>query len=316
VYEGKKIAVAIPAHNEEKQIGKVLSTLPDFVDYAVVVDDASPDKTSETARSFAGKTSYVLDVRRRDKTGGVGAAIVDGYRAALENEADVVAVMAGDAQMDPDELHLIVSPVARGECDYTKGNRLLSGKAWETIPRYRYLGNAVLTLWTKIASGYWHVTDSQSGYTAISRAALEAIDLGRLYPRYGFPNDLLVHLNVYHFAVKDVAIEPVYDVGEKSGIRLWKVIPTMSLLLMRRFFWRLFQKYVIRDFHPLVFFYGGGSTLFVAGFLLGLVEAYQKIFHGQIAIATVVLVALLMISGMQLVLFAMWFDMEYNKDLK
>lgn len=314
--EGKKVAVAVPAHNEETQIGKVLTTLPDIVDHVVVVDDASTDRTAEIAESHGDKVPGTLEVRRRERTGGVGAAIIDGYRAALAAGADVVAVMAGDAQMDPDELEVIVGPVVRGDCDYAKGNRLLSGRAWRTIPRYRYLGNAMLTLLTKIASGYWHVTDSQSGYTAISRKALEAIELDRLYPRYGFPNDLLVHLNVYHFGVKDVPIEPLYGVGEKSGIRLWRVVPTLSFLLFRRFFWRMVQKYVIRDFHPLVFFYGGGSVLLLAGLALGLVETYQKLVHGKIAIATVVLVALLLTSGLQLVLFAMWFDMEYNKELK
>jgi len=316
LYRDKKIAIVVPAHREETQIGKVLSTLPAFVDYVAVVDDASPDRTYETAAGYKELVSYELEVERRRTTGGVGAAIVDGYKAALKAGADVVAVMAGDAQMDPNELESVIGPVVEGECDYTKGNRLLSGKAWQTIPKYRYLGNACLTLFTKIASGYWHITDSQSGYTAISRKALETIDLGRLYPRYGFPNDILVQLNVFHFGVRDVPIEPVYGVGEKSGIKLWKVIPTLSLLLFRRFSWRMFQKYVIRDFHPLVFFYAGGSTFFTAGFVLGSIETYQKIVHGRIAIPSVVLAALLLTSGLQLILFAMWFDMEYNKELK
>ncbi len=316
MYQGKKIAVAVPAHNEQTQIGKVLATMPAFVDYVVVVDDASGDTTYETALRHQQDVEYQLEVLHRESTGGVGAAIVDGYRAAIDAGADVVAVMAGDAQMDPDELESIVAPVAEGECEYTKGNRLLSGQAWQTIPKYRYLGNACLTLFTKVASGYWHVTDSQSGYTAISRKALETIDLDRLYPRYGFPNDLLVQLNVFHFGVKDVPIEPLYGVGEKSGIRLWKVIPTLSFLLFKRFSWRMFQKYVIRDFHPLVFFYAGGSAFFTVGFILGVVEAYQKIVHDVIAVPTVVLAALLLTSGLQLILFAMWFDMEYNKELK
>ncbi len=139
--------------------------------------------------------------------------------------------MAADNQMDPADLQSIVEPVARGEAEYAKANRLFTGRAWELIPRHRYLGNAALSFLTKIASGYWHVADSQSGYTAISREALEELDLERIYPRYGFPNDMLVHLNVYGARVRDVPSRPVYGVGEESGIKLRKVIPTMSWML-------------------------------------------------------------------------------------
>ena len=162
--------------------------------------------------------------------------------------------MAGDAQMDPTDLGRVVAPVARGEADYVKGNRLFRGESWQMIPHYRYLGNAVLSLLTKIASGYWHIADSQSGYTAIARIALERLDLDHIYTRYGMPNDLLVKLNVGNFRVRDVSVRPVYHVGETSGIRLRKVIPTIAWLLLRGFCWRLKEKYILRDFHPLVFF--------------------------------------------------------------
>ena len=190
-----------------------------------------------------------------EQNGGVGAAIVTGYQDAIAERIDVTAVMAADNQMDPDDLRTLVEPVARGEVDYAKANRLFTGQAWELIPRYRYLGNAVLSLLTKIASGYWHVADSQSGYTAISLRYLELLDLDRIYRRYGFPNDMLVHLNVWNARVRDFPSRPIYGVGERSGIRLRKVVPTISWLLVKGFFWRMRTKYVIRDFHPLVFFY-------------------------------------------------------------
>ena len=98
------------------------------------------------------------------------------------------------------------------------------------IPRHRYLGNAVLSLLTKVASGYWHVADSQSGYTAVNLDTLEKLDLERIYPRYGFPNDMLVHLNIVNARVRDFPSRPVYGVGERSGIRLWKVVPSISWL--------------------------------------------------------------------------------------
>jgi hypothetical protein len=218
--------------------------------------------------------------------------------------------------MDPSELHSLVEPVARSEVDYAKANRLVSGEAWKVIPRTRYLGNAVLSLLTKIASGYWHVADSQAGYTALSLSALQRLDLGALYPRYGFPNDMLVHLNVQNARVRDVPSRPIYDVGQQSGIKLRSVVPRISWLLFKGFWWRMGQKYVIRDFHPLVFFYVFGLLMLAAGLLLGLVELVLRIAGNVITPATIVLVAVLVIAGLQMTLFAMWFDMEANKDLR
>ena len=209
-----------------------------------------------------------------------------------------------------------MAPVARGEVEYAKANRLVSGEAWTVIPRTRYLGNAILSLLTKIASGYWHVADSQAGYTALSLDALRRLDLDRLYPRYGFPNDMLVHLNVQNARVRDVPSRPIYDVGERSGIRLRSVIPRISWLLFKGFWWRMGQKYVIRDFHPLVFFYAFGALMLGIGLLLGLLELILRIAGNAITPATIVLVAVLVIAGLQMTLFAMWFDMEANKDLR
>jgi hypothetical protein len=229
---------------------------------------------------------------------------------------DVTCVMAADNQMDPDELASLVGPVARGEVEYAKANRLVSGEAWTLIPRSRYLGNAVLSLLTKIASGYWHVADSQAGYTAVSITALRRLELDRLYRRYGFPNDMLVHLNVQNARVRDVPSRPIYGVGERSGIRIRRVAPRIAWLLFKGFWWRMLQKYVIRDFHPLVFFYFLGFLMSAVGLVLGIYETVLRLAGNPIPPATIVLVALLLISGSQFTLFAMWFDMESNKDLR
>jgi hypothetical protein len=218
--------------------------------------------------------------------------------------------------MDPDDLETLVRAVATGETDYAKANRLFTGQAWQLIPRTRYLGNAALSFLTKIASGYWHVADSQSGYTAVDLESLKLLDLDRIYRRYGFPNDLLVHLNVFNRRVRDYPSRPIYGVGERSGIKLRSVVPKISWLLLKGFFWRMGQKYVIRDFHPLILFYMLGMFLFFAGTALGVLETVMRFMGNQIPAATIVLVALLVISGLQLLLFAMWFDMESNKDLR
>ena len=311
--EGKRVAVVVPAHDEERLIGTTLGGIPAFVDRIVVVDDGSNDATAEHARAFGDPRVEVV-VHERNR--GVGAAIVTGYKRALEDGDDVVCVMAADNQMEPSDLTTLVLPVARGDLDYAKANRLVTGQAWEQIPHLRYLGNAVLSLLTKIASGYWHVADSQSGYTAIGRTMLEQLDLDRVYPGYGFPNDLLVHLNVWNARVRDFPSRPVYGVGERSGMRYHRVVPRISWLLLKGFFWRLREKYVIRDFHPLVFFYALGLLFTLAGLVLGGIELGYRIAGNAVSVGTVVLVALLLVSGSQFTLFAMWFDMESNKDLR
>ncbi|HET9674269.1 MAG TPA: glycosyltransferase family 2 protein [Gaiellaceae bacterium] len=310
--EGKSVAVVIPAYNEEKLIGATVAGIPDFVDRVFVVDDCSGDGTALTVEAIDDER---VELIRHDRNQGVGAAIVTGYKRARDEGVDVTAVMAADNQMDPDDLATLVAPVARGDVDYAKANRLFTGQAWELIPRYRYLGNAVLSLLTKIASGYWHVADSQTGYTAISTRYLELLDLDRIYQRYGFPNDMLVHLNVWNARVRDFPSRPIYNVGERSGIRLRKVVPRISWLLVKGFFWRMREKYVIRDFHPLVFFYFLGFLFTAIGLVLGFVEAILRLKGNAITTPTIVLVALLLISGSQFTLFAMWFDMESNKDL-
>jgi glycosyltransferase involved in cell wall biosynthesis len=311
--EGKRVAVVVPAFDEERLISTTLEGIPEFVDRVIVVDDASRDGTAASAGSTGDQR---VEVITHEQNRGVGAAIVTGYKRALEDGADVTCVMAGDNQMDPDDLEAIAGPVARGEVEYAKANRLFTGRAWDLIPRNRYLGNAVLSLLTKIASGYWHVADSQSGYTALSRRALEFLDLDRIYPRYGFPNDMLVHLNVISARVRDVPSRPVYGVGETSGIRLSRVIPAISWLLTKAFFWRMREKYVIRDFHPLVFFYFFGILFSLIGLVLGVTVTVLRIAGNELSVGTVVLVALLLIAGLLFTLFAMLFDMESNRELR
>jgi glycosyltransferase involved in cell wall biosynthesis len=309
--DGKTVAVVVPAYDEEKLLPETLAGIPDFVDRVYVVDDASKDGTAEVAGS-----DERVRLIRHEKNRGVGAAIVTGYQQAIADRMDVTCVMAADNQMAPEDLERIARPVVDGESDYAKANRLVSGEAWQLIPHARYLGNAMLSLLTKIASGYWHVADSQSGFTAVSLETLERLDLDRVYPRYGFPNDMLVHLNVIEARVRDVPSRPVYNVGEQSGIRYSRVIPAISWLLLKAFFWRLWEKYVIRDFHPLVFFYVFGIAMFVAGLGLGIAEVVLRTLGNPIPPATVVLVALLLLFGSQFTLFAMWFDLERNKELR
>src|SRR6478735_9267812 len=292
--DGKTVAVVVPAFDEEHLIGTTIASMPELVDRVIVVDDSSRDGTAAAAGASGDPR---VEVITHEQNLGVGAAILTGYRRALEHGVDVTCVMAGDNQMDPADLEAIAGPVARGEVDYAKANRLFTSRAWELIPRNRYLGNAVLSLLTKIASGYWHVADSQAGYTAVGKSTLELLDLDRIYTSYGFPNDMLVHLNVWNARVRDFPSRPIYGVGERSGIKIRRVVPRISWLLLKGFFWRLREKYVIRDFHPLVFFYFLGLLMTFVGLALGVFETVGRVAGHPITPATIVLVALLLISG-------------------
>lgn len=313
MYRDQRIGVIVPAYNEERQIDLVLGTMPEFVDSIIVVDDCSTDATMARSEAWRPRLRDRLTVTQNPRNIGVGGAITTGLRKALEQDLDVAVVMAGDGQMDPADLPAILEPLVSGKADFSKANRLFSGQAWQKTPRVRYLGNAFLSLLTKIASGYWQVADSQAGYTAISKRALASLELDKLHPRYAYENSILIQLNIRNWRVQDVALEPRYGIGEKSSMRILKVIPDISWLLVRGFLDRMFEKYVIRDFHPLVFFYFIGAVLLVFGFALGVVEIVLRVTSDQVSAASVVLVALLMISGLQLLLFGMWFDMEYNR---
>jgi len=237
--------------------------------------------------------------------------------------------MAGDGQMHPDDLPALLSAVATGEVDYSKGNRLLLGNAWRQMPWTRLIGGAVLSFLTKIASGYWHVSDSQNGYTAISRQAAAQLLQDGFYPRFGMPNDILVLLNIHNFAVRDIPMRPVYNIGERSKLRVPAVILPICWLLMRRFFYRLWQKYIVRDTHPLVLFYLLGMFLLPLGMLYGAAILCSRII-GPTLLRTsafdflrpictdsgIVLDALLILTGLQFILFAMWFDMQHNARLR
>lgn len=315
MYREKQIGVVVPAFNEETLIRHTVETMPDFVDKIIVVDDCSTDKTSEVVQQLANSNPRIVFLKHKTNKG-VGSAISSGYIWCRDNGIDISVVMAGDGQMDPDDLPNLLDPVVEDRTDYSKGNRLVTGEAWKKIPHARYLGNSVLTFMTKIASGYWHVTDSQTGYTALNKKAMHLLPLEEIYPRYGMPNDFLVTLNIYNMRVMDIPVKPVYHVGEKSGIKIKNVLFSLTFLLLRLYVRRMVQKYIIRDFHPLILFYLFGFLMMVmdGAFLVRLfVRWYEMGFVPQ---TTAIAVLFCSVIGIQCILFAMLFDMEANKELK
>ena len=249
------------------------------------------------------------------KNAGVGATIASGYKWTRDHHIDCTAVMAGDGQMDPDELESICMPVVKGNADYAKGNRLIHRSALLVVPKIRYLGNSILTIFTKFASGYWHVSDTQTGYTAISLDALNAIRIHHIYKSYGMPNDMLVKLNIAMCSITEIPIKPVYNVGEKSKMKILRVIPKVSILLVKSFLKRLWLKYFFRNFHPLFLLFHFGLLLIIGSIPYGYRIISREISGGRIAEATLLAFFFLFISGFQAILFAFWMDIQDNERL-
>ena len=237
MYGGKKIGVVVPAYNEELHIAAVLEGMPDFVDRVYVVDDSSTDRTADIVRAFA-----VHDVRvcplSHPVNRGVGAAIVTGYRWCLQDDIDIAAVMAGDNQMDGVELPRLLDPIADGRADYAKGDRTSRREDLVGMSRWRRLGNWLLRWLTRIAVGNVRLMDPQNGYTAASRELLAVLPLARLYPRYGYCNQLLCWISTRGKRVVEVTMPSRY-LGEVSKIRYGVYIPKVSWLLLRLFLLRI-----------------------------------------------------------------------------
>ena len=223
-----RVSVVIPAFNEAGKIAATVASVPNLVDHVVVVDDASTDETSERV-----DTDDRVELLRHGTNRGVGAAIATGYRRALEKDCDVAVVMAGDGQMDPDDLPALLAPIATGDADYVKGNRFKHPDIWSAMPKSRIVGNVLLSAATRVTSGYSHVFDSQCGYTAIHRRALAAIDLDVLWSRYGYPNDLLSRLYVAGVRVVDVPVRPIYGDHWRSGINIGTALHPIPWVLLR-----------------------------------------------------------------------------------
>lgn len=228
--EAKRVAVVIPAYREGRLIERTLSSVPAFVDAIYVVDDGSPDDTMEAALRVCDVRVRVL---RHARNKGVGAAIVTGYRAALAEQADAVAVMAGDAQMAPSDLSSVLGPVVAGRAEYVKGNRFRSPER-HRMPWLRRAAGKVLSLATRLASGL-DVDDCQCGYTAMSRAGLTSLPLDELWHGFGYPNDLLLLAAEHGLRVSEVTVRPVYA-DEQSGVRPWHALLILGLIARR--LWR------------------------------------------------------------------------------
>jgi glycosyltransferase involved in cell wall biosynthesis len=307
VYKDRRITAVIPAHDEARHILNVVQTMPQFVDHMILVDDCSGDGTSQVALACGDPRLTVLTTPDNQ---GVGGATILGYQTAIELKSDIVVKMDGDGQMAPEYLSLLLDTIVEQNFDYAKGNRFLAGESLAFMPRHRLIGNILLTFMTKLASGYWHIFDPQNGYTAIKADALRLLNLDTIHKRFFFENDMLIHLNFFGLRVKDVAIPARYG-EEKSDLNPFKVGVTFPLLLLRRFFYRIYQRYVLRDFAAIALFLFLGLILFGWGALFGTYLWIEAIITGNLTPTGTIMLALLpLILGFQLLLQAIVLDIQ------
>lgn len=310
MYKENLIAVVVPAFNEEVQISRVISTMPDLVDEIIIVDDQSTDRTVEIVREMMTRDERVTLVAR-EENGGVGAAIESGYRAFVEGTNDVAVVMAGDGQMHPDDLPRILDPVVEGEADYSKANRLTLDYSWENIPRVRLIGNMALSFLTRLASGYWMIGDAQTGYTAANRRLVRAFVARGMYPRYGVPNDLLITCALVGAVVVDIPTAPVYNVGETSRLQPRKVMLPILGILLRGFFKRMTLRYLLLEANPVPFAYLAGFLSFLLGSCWSLYVLFES-FGARTQAAEVTAASILFVGGAILVVLALVLDVLFS----
>lgn len=294
MYRGHSVGVVIPAYNEEPFVATVVQELPAFVDTVYLVDDASTDGTWQAMRNAMGvRAGYspgrrgprpVLDrfepplanrlaaaeeldgVMRlqHDENRGAGGAIKTGYQVALADGIDVIATVDGDGQMDSSDISRLLDPVVAGEAGYAKGNRFAGENVVREMPAFRLLGNVVLTGLTRVASGYWRLSDPQNGFTAISREALSAVDLEVIWEYYGYMNQLMAQLNSAGVDVADVPMPSTYG-EEESNIHYPEYIRRVSLLLLVSLLQRFRTKYATGGLHLVPISYAIGVGFGITG---------------------------------------------------
>ena len=282
--------------------------MPDYVDQVIAVDDGSRD---ETIKVLEAANDPRLEIVRHDRNRGVGAAMRTGLARATQKGADILVKVDGDGQMDLAELSkLLDALIDEPRNGYAKGNRLFDQKALSRMPRLRVLGNFALTFLTKLASGYWYVVDPQNGYVAIRRVIWEVLDPSRISDGYFFENDMLVCLNILDVPVKDVPIPARYG-DERSYLRVRRVVFPFMFLLLRRTLYRIYTKYMLRDFSPIALFLITGLPLFLWGVIFGAYQWWSHLQQGIVTPTGTVIVAVVpLILGFQLLLQALVLDIQ------
>lgn len=314
MYRDRKVSLVIPAYNEERLIVPTLQSVPDLIDKVYVVDDCSTDNMAAVVREQSTNDPRI-ELVLHEQNLGVGQAIITGYLKSSEEGFDISVVVGGDNQMPLEIVETLLDPIIDGGVDYVKGNRFMeAGLDLETMPKTRLIPNAIISMLTKISSGFGKIFDVVDGYTAISKKAIDTINWKKAWKGYGYPMDFLMRINAYGFQVKDVPRRAIYLPGERQsqikGIRYFcKVAP----MLFKNFCWRIFRKYLIRDFHPLVFFYLCGLIMFPGSLIYSIYLIYKQVAGIGVSGSQAVMAALFMLMSIQFIMFALIFDLQSDR---
>jgi glycosyltransferase involved in cell wall biosynthesis len=303
LYKDNIISVVVPAYNEELLIEQTLKSIPAYIDKVYAIDDGSYDKTYDIMKKISNNDSRIFPIKHKINKG-VGAAIVTGYKQSVNDNIDITVVMAGDHQMDHTRIPELIEPIIEGTADYTKGNRLTKTSDMKGMSIWRRSGNSILTLLTKISSGYYDIADPQNGYAAISKKALTTIKLDEIYPKYGYCNDILVKLNIFNLRVKDVPIPARYG-SEKSKIKYGSYIMKVSFLLLGNFLYRLKMKYIYQGLSPIPLLFAFGA-LFMPLSLISILDSDFQLFSKAMSLPVV-------LSGILSILIAIMLDVQNSR---
>jgi len=302
-----KIAVVIPAYKVAGQIKNVIVSIPDNINYIIVVDDHCPHSSGNEAEKL--NKSNVI-VAYHEKNQGVGGAVITGYRKAIELGCDIVIKMDGDGQMDPKYLQNFINPLIRDRADYTKGNRFKQFHSLKAMPKVRLFGNSGLSFLAKAASGYWNIMDPTNGYTAIHRRALEKLNLGNIAKGYFFESDMLINLNLINAVVRDINIPAKYE-NEQSCLKTHRALFHFPRKLLMGFIRRIFLKYFIYDFNMASIYILLGIPMLLISSIIGIHDWLYSSMSGIPRTAgQIMLVALPIILSFQMLLQAIQIDIN------
>lgn len=312
MYKKLSIGAVVPAYNEERLITKTLTTLPDYVDHVVVVDDGSSDKTLKNIK-LCQKNDHRIVILSNPKNRGIGYSLKRAIQEANQLGCDRVTVIAGDAQMDPTQLAPMLDSMKDRKLDFIKANRFMHFDALASMPKYRLVGNIIVTIITKFATGYYSIFDTQNGYVVYAKTAIERMPWHLIGDRYEFENTILIGLSIIDAKIGDFPIPAIYG-DEKSTIKLFSTTLRVLKVLFRGFWQRIYYKYILYSFHPIALFLLGGILLLLGGLAGAIWIAADRIMSGIAPTSGTVMIAVLpIIVGVQLLLTALMMDVVEEK---
>lgn len=309
MFRNKKFAITVAAFNEEKLIAKTINALPDFIDEIFVVNDGSTDKTQKVVEKLASDNKKIT-LLNNEQNRGVGFTVTRGLKAARDKKYDLIAVTAGDAQCDPNYLAKMADTLLDEGWDYVKANRFKNLDALRRMPKHRRIGNIIITIMTKFATGYYSIFDTQNGYGVFTLDVLERLPFELIGERYDYENTMLIALSVIDAQIKDHPVPAIYG-DEESTIKLLPTVWRAVKVLFFGFWRRIYYKYIIFDFHPISLFLLSGLVLMLFGFGFGLYIAAVRILSDiSPSTGTVMISAIPLLVGFQLFLTAMIMDVN------